>query len=87
MAANYKIDLNEKYTIQVGSEVYSMSYPTLDESTSLAKRFEGLKEEDSVEMMKTIMKEKGLNEKFFELKGIRGQHIINIWKELNAINL
>tara|TARA_R110000868_G_C10972634_1_gene770638 strand:+ start:20084 stop:20335 length:252 start_codon:yes stop_codon:yes gene_type:complete len=75
----------EKYPIQVGSERYSVEYPSFEEAQAIGKEFNGLGGEEAVTKMKEWLIKLGLEEKFFGLKIIKAKHIITIWQEINSV--
>ena len=75
----------EKYSIRVGQEVYTVEYPSFEEAQSIAREFKGLDGEEATNQMKQWLLNLGLDAKFFELKAIKAKHIIAIWLEVNSV--
>ncbi len=77
----------EPYKIKVGSEVYSVEYPSFEEAQEIAKQFKDLQGdgERSLELMVKWLKDLGLDEKFFGLKAIKAKHIMTVWGAINSV--
>jgi hypothetical protein len=75
----------EKYQIKVGSEVYTVNYPSFEEAREIPKSFEGKKSEEAIEIMKKWLLDLGLDPKFFEIKAVKAKHIMKIWEDLNTV--
>lgn len=84
MSFNLEIK-EEKYKIKVGREVYSLDYPSFKESKDIGASFVGKSNEEAVDIMKAWLIKLGLDEKFFELKGVKGKHVIQLWEEVNTV--
>ena len=89
----------ELYQMKVGPEVYSIRYPSLEESEGIQKELEELQGKYNIEVqeeakelnkvvtqfMKDKMVELGLAEKFYSLKQVQAKHIFEAWKEINSL--
>lgn len=88
MSANINLKIvDEKYKIQIGAEIYSLDYPSLDESQAIAKEFQeiGADGEKALGRMKEWLVKLGLDEKFFGLKQVKATHLSQIWRDVNGV--
>lgn len=77
---------NEVYKIKVGAEIYSLNYPSLEQSKSIKMEAGELKtDEDAEDFIEKWLKKLGLEDKFFTLDAVKKKHFFKIWSEVNSI--
>ena len=82
----------EQYKIKVGAEVYKVNYPSWNKSKDISRKEadilgseDGNVGEKYVEFIVDTLKELGLDAKFFELEVVTSSHVMQVWKEVNAV--
>lgn len=77
----------ELYQMKIGSEVYSVRYPSLAEAEMIQSELVELQEKNGniIEYIKNKLVELDLNPKFFSLKQVKARDLYETWNEVNSI--
>ena len=84
------IDEKDTYKIQLGAEIFEVSYPSWAESKALAietKKVLKLKDGESkyTDLIIKTLTSLGLDPSFFDKKGVQAKHILQVWEEINTL--
>lgn len=79
----------ESYKIQLGADVFNVSYPSWSEAKKIEKGLEKAKAKGDndkvVDFIANTLVDLGLDKRFFENKAVKAHHVFKIWSEINSI--